>query len=201
MSHLERSRYISEARIGAARVIKTLMSKIVLVAGGVFIAACSSRADDPPVDQYAHIMTFDTAAIRLVGRDTTRLTVELAESEPQHTMGLMERRSLAPDAGMLFLYPTVQPDTTAFWMFRTRIPLDIAFIDSAGVIRTILTMQPCASPLAQGCPDYPAKARYLAALEVNAGFFAKQHLGIGDRVILGDTSTRRRATTSSSAAR
>ncbi|HEY4132432.1 MAG TPA: DUF192 domain-containing protein [Gemmatimonadaceae bacterium] len=159
-------------------------------------AACTSHADSDDTDRYAGIMAFDTATIRLIGqssRDTTSVVAELAESEPQQTMGLMERRSLAPNAGMLFLYPKLQPDTSAFWMFRTRIPLDIAFVDSTGVIRTVLTMQPCASPLVQGCPDYPANAKYLAALEVNAGFFARQHLGVGDRLMLGDTTSRRRA--------
>ena len=92
---------------------------------------------------------------------------------------------------MLFLYSSTQPDSAAFWMFRTRIPLDIAFIDSVGIIRTVLTMQPCPSDLAQGCPSYPPTAPYRAALEVNAGYFARQKLGVGDHVLLGDTTTRR----------
>ena len=78
-------------------------------------------------------------------------------------------------------------------MFRTRIPLDIAYIDSAGGIRTIGTMAPCPSPFAQSCPSYPAGARYTAALEVNAGYFAKKQIRVGDRVLLQDTATRRRA--------
>lgn len=156
------------------------------------VIACTSHSDDDAGD-YAGLLSFDTATIRLVGRDTSRLTAELAESDAQRTMGLMERRTLPPDAGMLFVYPSVQPESSAFWMFRTRIPLDIAFIDSVGTIRTVTTMQPCASELAQGCPNYPANARYIAALEANAGYFAKQHLGVGDRVLLGDTVARRRA--------
>lgn len=179
-----------------ARAMRAFQS---LLATGALVAACSSHGDTQSGDQYAHLIPFDTATIRLVGKsDTARLTVELAESEPQHTMGLMERRSLAPDAGMLFIYPNVQSDSSAFWMFRTRIPLDIAFVDSTGVIRTVLTMAPCDSPLAQGCPSYPAGARFLAALEVNAGYFAKQHLAVGDRVILGDTTNRRKAAPSRS---
>jgi uncharacterized membrane protein (UPF0127 family) len=166
-------------------------------AAGVFALgalACGSRSDAGEAPDYTAIMAFDTATIRIVGRDTARLTVQLAESDAQHTMGLMERRSLPADAGMLFLYPAVQSDSSAFWMYRTRIPLDIAFIDSAATIRTILTMQPCPSDLAQGCPSYPARARFVAALEVNAGYFANRHIAVGDRVMLSDTTTRRRAT-------
>jgi uncharacterized membrane protein (UPF0127 family) len=168
-------------------------SRLALVVG-IFVAAACQQRDNSPPDRYAGIMTFDTASIRLVGRDTARLTVELAESEAQHAIGLMERQTLAPDAGMLFMYPSQQPESSAFWMFRTRIPLDIAFIDRTGTIRTVQTMAPCESPLAQGCPNYPAGAPYLAALEVNAGYFAKHDLRVGDRVLLSDTILRRRAT-------
>src|SRR4051812_5285808 len=92
-------------------------------------AACATHSDAAPSDQYANLLAFDTAHVRLIsGSDTASLTLELAESSDQHTMGLMERRSLLHDAGMLFLYPAVQPESSAFWMFRTCIPLDIAFI-------------------------------------------------------------------------
>jgi uncharacterized protein len=156
--------------------------------------ACSASRDVPAADPYAHLLAFDTARVRLISdADTATLAVELAESNDQQTMGLMERRALPADAGMLFLYSTVQPESSAFWMFRTRIPLDIAFIDSTGVIRTMQTMAPCPSVLVQGCPSYPAGARYIAALEVNAGYFARRHVRVGNRMVLGDTATRRAA--------
>jgi len=170
--------------VTGARIIVAIVVSLLI--------ACTSHSDTDAGD-YTGLMSFDTATIRLVGHDTVRLTVELAESQAQQTMGLMERRTLAPDAGMLFLYSSVQPESSAFWMFRTRIPLDIAFIDSVGTIKTVTTMRPCESELAQGCPNYPANARYIAALEANAGYFAKQRLAVGDRVLLGDTVARRRA--------
>ncbi|HEY4306363.1 MAG TPA: DUF192 domain-containing protein [Gemmatimonadaceae bacterium] len=169
---------------------------LALAATTVSVAlACSSHPDaDNRAPSYENLLAFDTAAIRIVAQDTSRLTVQLAESQDQHTMGLMERRTLAPGAGMLFLYPTTQPSDAAYWMFRTRIALDIAFIDSAGTIGTVLTMQPCPSDLASGCPAYPPSAPYRAALEVNAGYFAQHHIIVGSRVMLGDTVSRRRAT-------
>jgi uncharacterized protein len=145
-------------------------------------------------EQYRNLLPYDTARVRVAtAADTTTLVVELAESGEQQTLGLMERRALADSAGMLFVYPATQPATSAFWMFRTRIPLDIAFVDSAGVIRSIVAMEPCASDLAAGCPSYPANAPYRAALEVNRGWFARRGVRVGDRLLLGDTSTRRRA--------
>jgi hypothetical protein len=105
-------------------------------------------------------------------------------------MGLMERRTLPANAGMLFLYSSVQPESSAFWMYRTRLPLDIAFIDSVGKIRTIQTMVPCETTVPQGCQNYPAGARYIAALEVNAGYFSRNGVRVGDKLLLSDTAGR-----------
>ena len=149
----------------------------------------SAAADAAPV------LPFASAQLRLVtGADTVRLLAELAESPDQHSLGLMERHHLADTAGMLFIYPSEQPATAAFWMFRTRIPLDIAFVDSVGVIRAILHMVPCPSTFAQACPTYPPGVPYRAALEANAGYFARQKLALGSQIVLGDTSRRVNAT-------
>jgi hypothetical protein len=160
----------------------------------VILVACSSEPDSADAERYAHLLPFDTARVRLVtARDTTPVIVELAETHDQQTMGLMERRTLPANAGMLFLYSSVQPESSAFWMYRTRLPLDIAFIDSAGVIRTIQTMAPCTTTVPQGCPNYPAGARYIAALEVNGGYFSRNGVRVGDKLLLSDTAVRRRA--------
>jgi uncharacterized membrane protein (UPF0127 family) len=73
-------------------------------------------------------------------------------------------------------------------MFRTRIPLDIAFLDSLGVIRAIVNMVPCTATIVAGCPTYPPTVPYRAALEVNAGYFTRHRMAVGSRVILSDTS-------------
>ena len=150
---------------------------------GLACSASSQDADDKPA------MAFNVARIRLIsGADTSHLLVELATRSEQQTMGLMERRHLADSAGMLFLYKVDEPATAGFWMFRTRIPLDIAFIDSLGTIASIKQMVPCTATLAEGCPSYPPDVPYRAALEVNAGYFARHKLTVGSKVVLSDTS-------------
>jgi uncharacterized protein len=147
----------------------------------VLAAALIGCTAEPSTDDaYEHVMTFDTATVRLAGpRDTLPLALQLAISGEQKTMGLMERRRLADSAGMLFVYDSTQPPTAGFWMYRTRIPLDIAFLDSAGVVRAIRTMTPCPTTIAEGCPTYTPDVPYQYALEVNAGFFARHGIGIG----------------------
>ncbi len=96
----------------------------------------------------------------------------------------MERRVLPDSAGMLFLYASEQPATAGFWMFRTRLPLDIAFLDSSGVVVAIRGMTPCSAELAAGCPTYAPDVPYRAALEVNAGYFERHGVSTGSRVTL-----------------
>jgi len=157
----------------------------------VAIASCVLACDAAPQQDASDtpMMSFNIARVRLIaGADTNYMRVELAERSEQHTMGLMERHQLADSAGMLFLYPVDQPANAGFWMFRTRIPLDIAFIDSLGAIAAIKHMVPCTSTLAEGCPTYPPEVPYRAALEASAGYFDRHKLAVGSRVILSDTS-------------
>jgi uncharacterized membrane protein (UPF0127 family) len=149
------------------------------------VAGCSAEpADD---DAYDHVMSFDTARVRLISKqDTLPLLVELARSAEQRSMGLMERRRLADNSGMLFVYDSTQPPNAGFWMYRTRIPLDIAFLDSVGVIGAIRSMVPCPTDIVDGCTTYTPDIPYRYALELNAGFFTRRGIGVGANVILQD---------------
>lgn len=157
----------------------------VLALAAMICGCGGASADKAEPDQ--NVITFDSSSVRLVsGHDTVRLSVELAASPAQRTMGLMERHHLAETAGMLFLYDSTQPPTAGYWMFRTRIPLDIAYLDSAGVVRAIRAMQPCESMLAQGCPSYPPDVPYRYALEVNSGFFQRHRITTGAVALISD---------------
>ena len=143
------------------------------------LAAC-----DKPEPPWVSPVAFDTAQAWIRGAsDSVPLTVELARTSAQKTYGLMARPSLDASSGMVFVYDSIQPGTAGFWMWRTKMPLDIAFMDSAGVFVRVLTMQPCASDLySSSCGTYLPNAAYRSALEVNAGWFA-QH-GVGEGAVL-----------------
>lgn len=115
---------------------------------------------------------------------TYRVNIEIARTYQARAQGLMGRERLDEDAGMLFVYAREQPATGAFWMYRTLIPLDIAFLGSHGEIRAIRTMPPCESELASRCQVYPAGVPYHAALEVNAGYFEARGIKVGDTLEL-----------------
>ena len=151
------------------------------------LVACRGENAREDADAYEHVMGFDTARVRLArAGDTIPLRVELAVKPEQKSMGLMERRRLDENAGMLFVYDSTQPPDAGFWMYRTRIPLDIAFADSAGVIRSIRSMVPCPTEVAEGCQTYTPDVPYKYALEVNAGYFSRHGVAVGNTLLLTD---------------
>ncbi len=129
-------------------------------------------------------VSFETGEVCiLAATDTLRLQVELAQSREQRAYGLMERDHLDANSGMLFMYSALQPAESGFWMFRTRIPLDIAFIGPDGAIASIKQMQPCMSTDPRQCATHTAGAPYRWVLETNHGFFATHNIIAGERVV------------------
>ncbi len=103
-------------------------------------------------------------------------TVELAVTEAQQAQGLMHRQSLAPDAGMLFLFDPVRP--VSFWMRNTLISLDMLFIEPDGRIAGIARRT---TPLSEA--PVPSGRPVRAVLEINGGLAAMLGIAPGDRVV------------------
>ncbi|WP_018605480.1 DUF192 domain-containing protein [Uliginosibacterium gangwonense] len=92
-----------------------------------------------------------------------RIQAEVAVTEQDRETGLMNRKSLAPQAGMLFVFD--RSAVHCFWMKNTLLPLSVAFLDETGKIINIADMQPQTEEA--HCPARPV--RY--ALEMNQGWF------------------------------
>jgi uncharacterized membrane protein (UPF0127 family) len=122
-----------------------------------------------------------------------RIAAEVVADDASRARGLMHRSQLAPDAGMLFVFPGRQGSDHGFWMKNTLIPLSIAYMVWAGEttleVVAVRDMEPCRRP---DCPSYPPGVPYDAALEVNQGWFAEHGVGIGSRAtVQGDLPTPR----------
>jgi hypothetical protein len=101
---------------------------------------------------------------------------EVADETDERTIGLMGRKELAEGKGMLFVFREPQP--LGFWMRDTLVPLSIAYINAAGVIREIHDLQPL--------DESPARSAFrdlLYALEVPQGWFLKNKILPGDRIL------------------
>jgi uncharacterized membrane protein (UPF0127 family) len=125
--------------------------------------AASSATAQLPVIQVIQL----TAGMHLV-------RAEVAADFTTRMQGLMHRESLAPNAGMLFVF-----DETAIhcmWMKNTLIPLSVAFIDTTGTIVNIADMQPHSEQ--SHCAAAPA----VFALEMTRGWFAQRGIKAGAKI-------------------
>ncbi len=116
--------------------------------------------------------------LQIIKADGERLHyhIELADTDYSRRKGLMHRRSLAPDHGMLLAYP--KPEMVAIWMKNTHIPLDIIYINRRGEITQINT-----AAIPHDLTALPSHTPTLAVLELNAGEVERQDIKVGDKVI------------------
>ena len=125
----------------------------------------------------AQLVQFPTAPLTIVtASGPQRFTVEVATSPAQMEQGLMFRRSLAPDAGMIFDFTA--PAAAAMWMKNTLIPLDMLFVDAQG---RIIGIHERAVPESLDTIASPAPAR--AVIELNGGTAARLGIRAGDKVL------------------
>jgi uncharacterized membrane protein (UPF0127 family) len=111
-----------------------------------------------------------------------RIRAELASTPETRSVGLMHRRWLGPNQGMLFAFP--ERGMHCFWMRNTLVPLTIAFIADDGRIVNTADMAPLTED--GHCPGEPVRL----ALEMEQGWFARKGLRNGDRIGIPPVSGR-----------
>ncbi len=105
-------------------------------------------------------------------------TVEVVQKQEELQKGLMFRKSLGENKGMLFIFSDSEPHS--FWMKNTLIPLDMIWIDYAQrVVDIIPNVPPCKS---DPCPVYTPKGSALYVLEINAEAAQKAQMAVGERL-------------------
>ena len=102
---------------------------------------------------------------------------EVARTDEQRAIGLMARKEMAQNAGMIFVFE--QPAQQCFWMRNTLIPLSAAFVADDGTIVNIVEMQPLSD--VSHCSAKPV--RYV--LEMNKGWFDKRGFKAGSTLRVG----------------
>ena len=132
------------------------MNKPAVLAAAALAVASSALAQMPVVQLVAGMYL---------------IRAEVANTLDTRATGLMFRKSLAPNEGMLFVFPEAEME--CMWMRNTLIPLSVAFIDASGAIVSISEMQPQTETT--HCAAAPAKF----ALEMSAGWFAAKGLKAG----------------------
>lgn len=157
------------------RVERETLVKVAFLLGVLLASACKEERTMPRVEQESPFEP--NGAVEFLRPDSsviTRIAVEIAEGDEERARGLMFRRRLGPQQGMLFI--DTQPDTQSFWMANTAIPLDMIFVDEAGRVLNVER----ARPLSRETIYSDGLALY--NVEVRAGF-AGRH-GIEEGILM-----------------
>ena len=115
----------------------------------------------------------ETVTVTLGGEE---FVLEIADTPEERQQGLMNRKSLGENRGMLFVFP--KDEKLSFWMKDTQIPLSIAYIAKDGTIKEIKEMEPYSLRPVESVYS----VRY--ALEVNRGAFERLGIEPGDKIDL-----------------
>ena len=138
----------------------TALAFVVFLAASASVAARSAELDSLEI-------------VTATGRHVFQ--VEIANNDATREHGLMDRRYMAVDHGMLFEFDREAP--VSFWMKNTYIPLDMIFIAPSGVVTNIAAN---AEPLSERV--IPSGGPCVAVLELNGGTAASIGLKVGDKV-------------------
>ena len=133
---------------------------------------------DGPVSENSDLpLPMETRTVVITGADQQqhRFIVEIADTPELRARGLMFRRQLEPEAGMLFIYS--EPRPVSIWMKNTYLSLDILYIDHTGRIAQIIEN---AVPLSETI--MPSKKPVQSVLELPAGTVARLGIALGDVV-------------------
>ena len=99
------------------------------------------------------------------------IQAELAQTPEQRSTGMMMRKTMGTNEGMLFVFE--QPSRQCFWMKNTLLPLSIAFVEADGTVVNIDEMKP------QTLESHCSAKAVPFVLEMNAGWFAKRGIKAG----------------------
>ncbi len=123
-------------------------------------------------------MAFPQSRLEIQRVDGSKVTfnIEIATTPEQQEHGLMFRKHLAPDAGMIFVWPDDEP--VSMWMKNTLIPLDMLFVTRDGKIVKV-----AANAVPEDLTPISANQPIRAVIEIGGNEAARQKIGEGDRVL------------------
>ncbi|MEQ8823631.1 MAG: DUF192 domain-containing protein [Filomicrobium sp.] len=171
----------SAARTNASIAKRDFSRAVTAALFSSVIAVCIGSLGPSPVaaEPSGQVAKLEKLSItKVTGGAPIEFQIEVARTQRQKALGLMFRRSLAPNRGMLFPYPSEQ--TVTMWMKNTYIPLDMLFIKADGRIHRIEAMtEPFSEKIISSGADVSA------VLEIAGGEARRLGIGPGDKVSHG----------------
>jgi uncharacterized protein len=148
------------------------MKKFILIASVLFFASTGLAKEPIPTQTLPVKYTFTS--------NNTVIKLEEVKKFEQKQIGLMGRKSMDENHGMIFIYK--KSSLLNFWMKNTLIPLDMIFLANNKIVGIIANVPPCLTP--SSCPSYGPNHIANQVIELNAGKAKKLKLKEGQTIKL-----------------
>jgi len=170
--HTEQKLNKTNPKLTSQRII---VGVVVVALLGFFIVNNFINNNEPEVEYYTFTKEGELTFTDSLGILKTKIDLEIADNDYERQLGLMNRKEMKENEGMLFIFPTLQ--LQSFWMRNTLISLDIMFVNDQKKIVTIHKDTKILSDT-----SYPSTQPALYVVEVLAGFADRYNIQVGDQI-------------------
>ncbi len=149
--------------------------------GLIFLTVFSLFLSSTWGKDYSH-QPANRALAEIITPQQSVITAEIADTPAKRSQGLMFRKNMPTDHGMLFIFREL--DHWTFWMKNTKMPLDIIWLDKEGKVVHIESNVPICTRTDEGCPRYRTLKEALYVLELGAGLAKYYNMTIGSHLTI-----------------
>jgi len=152
-----------------------IISGIVILAVILFLITDPFSKKDTTDSEYMFKKDGELTFTDSLNNSKTKIDIQIANNDFDRELGLMFRKQMDENRGMLFIFPV--EERQSFWMHNTFIPLDMIFVNAAEKIVTIHRNTQTLSD-----QSYPSTAPAKYVIEVNAGYCSRHNINEGDKI-------------------
>ena len=153
---------------------KIVIGVLALAVIGFFIVN-NFITNEPKVEYYTFTKEGELTFTDSLGTLKAKIDLEIADNDYERQLGLMNRKEMKENEGMLFIFP--RQDYQSFWMRNTLISLDIMFVNDQ---KEIVTIHKNTKILSE--TSYPSSAPSIYVVETLAGFADRHNIQVGDKI-------------------
>jgi len=162
-------------KINSKLTTQRIVIGVVVVALLGFFIINNFITNEPKVEYYTFTKEGELTFTDSLGILKAKIDLEIADNDYERALGLMNRREMKENQGMLFIFPALERQS--FWMRNTLISLDMIFVDDH---KKIVTIHKNTKILSE--QSYPASQPSIYVVEVLAGFTDRHNIKIGDKI-------------------
>ncbi len=154
---------------------KITIGVLAIAVIGFFIYSNFLKTHESELEYYTFTKEGELTFTDSLGTLKAKIDLEIADNDYERQLGLMNRKEMKENEGMIFLFP--KQDYQSFWMRNTLISLDMIFVNDK---KKIVTIHKNTKTLSD--QSYPSSAPSMYVVEVLAGFTDKHNIQVGDKI-------------------